>query len=316
MQTPTVSVIIPAYNHAQFIRESIESVLRQTLTDYEIIVVNDGSPDGTREVLKPFVDSGHIRYIEQPNAGQAVARNKGLAEARGEFVAFLDDDDLWPIDKLEWQVEEMRQNPSLCLVAGFARVFKGPDQEISIWNQGHQEVTVARLCESNPLTSPGQALIRRCALTAIGGFRREIWGADDWDLYFRLTRQGSQIIRDRLALHYRLHGSNASHHTLKMVTNCLKVIKDNVPDGPIAERKRLEFAGTKMLLESYSPLIARKCKDALWRGNWRVVAECLSTLGQFRQILIAKPRLLRKMLVPFLPTRIRAVIWRLRRRLS
>ena len=95
----TVSVIIPTYNHVDYVAETLETVFAQTFGDYEVIVVNDGSPDGTAEVLRPSREAGRIRYIEQANAGQAAARNRGLAEARGEFIAFLDDDDLWPPDK-------------------------------------------------------------------------------------------------------------------------------------------------------------------------------------------------------------------------
>lgn len=313
---PRVSVIIPAYNHARFICETVQSVLRQTFTDYEIIVVNDGSPDNTREMLKPLVESGHIKYIEQSNAGQADARNRGLKEARGEFIAFLDDDDLWPSDKLEWQVMKLRQNPHACLIAGFARVFKDADQEICILNQGYLEITIARLCESNPLLSPGQALIRRCALAAVGGFRQEIWGADDWDLYFRLAHHGSQIIQDRLALHYRVHENNASHNTSKMITNCLTVIKENISDGFDTEKKRLEFLGNKMLLENYGPPIVRKCKNALWERKWQIAAECIPALKQFWRMIVAKPHLLRTVLVLLLPKRIRAVAWWLRRRFN
>src|SRR5271170_3450676 len=104
MQSIAVSVVIPTYNHRDFVVEALESVFAQTFTDYEVIVVNDGSPDDTAAVLRPYIESGRIRYIEQENRGQAGARNRGLAEARGEFVAYLDDDDLWLRDKLAWQV--------------------------------------------------------------------------------------------------------------------------------------------------------------------------------------------------------------------
>src|ERR1700719_2929443 len=104
---PAVSVIIPTYNHRDFVLDAIESVFAQTFTDYEVIVVNDGSPDDTASVLAPLASAGRIRYLEQANAGQGAARNRGIAQARGEFIALLDDDDRWPADKLEWQVGEL-----------------------------------------------------------------------------------------------------------------------------------------------------------------------------------------------------------------
>src|SRR4051812_10173624 len=107
IESPTVSVVIPTYGHCRYVLETIESALGQTFSSNEIIVVNDGSPDDTVVVLQPYTQTGRIRYFEQPNAGQASARNRGLAEATGEFVAFLDDDDIWPADKLAWQIQAM-----------------------------------------------------------------------------------------------------------------------------------------------------------------------------------------------------------------
>ncbi len=92
---PKVSIIIPVYNGAKFVKDAIESVLAQTYKDYEIIVVNDGSTDNTEEVLRPYIDKGLIRYFYQENKGVSAARNKGINEARGEYVAFLDADDVW-----------------------------------------------------------------------------------------------------------------------------------------------------------------------------------------------------------------------------
>src|SRR3954471_16219960 len=110
--SPAVSVVIPTYKHAGYIEETLQSVFAQTFTDFEVIVVNDGSPDNTTAVLQPWVASGRIRYLEQPNAGQSAARNAGIRLARGEFVALLDDDDLWPADKLAIQVERLRTQPN------------------------------------------------------------------------------------------------------------------------------------------------------------------------------------------------------------
>src|SRR5689334_17923461 len=106
-----VSVVIPTYNHSRYVLDAVESVFAQTFTDYELIVVNDGSPDDTSDVLRPLVDAQKIQYIEQPNRGGAAARNAGLGRARGEFIVILDDDDLLPADKLESQVAEMKLSP-------------------------------------------------------------------------------------------------------------------------------------------------------------------------------------------------------------
>src|SRR5438128_5360345 len=115
---PRVSVVIPTYRRQDMIINTLESVFLQTFQDFEVIVVNDGSPDETAQLLAPLAASGRIRYLEKCNQGQAAARNRGLAEATGEFISFLDDDDLWPADKLEWQVSYLERNPSIAAVGG------------------------------------------------------------------------------------------------------------------------------------------------------------------------------------------------------
>jgi glycosyltransferase involved in cell wall biosynthesis len=111
--TPRISVVIPTYNRAAKVGNAIESVLAQTLSDLEVIVVDDGSSDDTEQILmQTFGDK--IRYFAQANQGQSVARNRGLKEARGEWIGFLDSDDLWEKDKLEWQFKALEQCGSQC----------------------------------------------------------------------------------------------------------------------------------------------------------------------------------------------------------
>ena len=111
---PTVSVVIPAYNAEAFVGDAIDSVLAQTFHDFEIIVVDDGSADGTRRVVTAYGD--RVRFYQQEQAGASRARNRGIEEAHGEFIAFLDADDLWLPTKLEKQVQAFRNDPSLGLV--------------------------------------------------------------------------------------------------------------------------------------------------------------------------------------------------------
>lgn len=111
---PKVSVVIPAYNCQDYIAATIESIFSQTYNDYEIIVVDDGSADGTARVISGFSDK--IKYVYQSNAGPAAARNTGILKARGEYIAFLDHDDVWLPDKLKMQVELLSRNASLGLV--------------------------------------------------------------------------------------------------------------------------------------------------------------------------------------------------------
>ena len=117
MHKPRISVIIPTYNSAVFLPEAVESVLSQTFLPQEVIVVDDGSTDNTEDVLEPF--RRRIHYIRQENQGPAVARNRGIAEAKGDLIAFLDADDVWVPEKTEIQVKVLRENPRIGLVHSY-----------------------------------------------------------------------------------------------------------------------------------------------------------------------------------------------------
>lgn len=222
---PRVSIVIPAYNHAAYIAESIESVLRQTYTNFEIIVVNDGSPDATEEAIKLYIERKQIIYIKQPNGGQAKARNRGIQACLGEFVALLDDDDCWAPNKLEWQIAQMDLHEKAVAVAGEHRLdMAGLMKDYSTPLTEPKVATFETLFLGNPLYSPGQALIRRSALLATGGFQENIWGADDWDIYLKLCRVGEIHIYSRPSLFYRQHSGNASRHMARLLLNVHKVL--------------------------------------------------------------------------------------------
>src|SRR5699024_4081686 len=101
---PLVSVILPVYNAEDYISDAIQSVLNQTYTDWELIVVDDGSTDQTKKVINPFLEDDRIRYFYQENGGQGSARNKGIERAKGIYLALLDADDVWKVDKLQSQL--------------------------------------------------------------------------------------------------------------------------------------------------------------------------------------------------------------------
>lgn len=223
----TVSVVIPTYRHRDFVAQTIDSVLAQSFDDYEVIVVNDGSPDDTEQVLHSLVEAGRIQYFRQRNQGQAAARNRGLAEARGKFVAFLDDDDLWPPDKLKWQIELFDLFPQAVMAYGDCEIIgrRGPGEPTAFGPASELFCgdLQGELLEVNHIVSPGCTLIRTDVLRKLGGFDAEIWGADDWDLYLRLSREGPFAYRRRTALLYRRHAENASQDDYRMYLNCCKV---------------------------------------------------------------------------------------------
>jgi glycosyltransferase involved in cell wall biosynthesis len=206
----SVSVIIPTYNRCALLQQALDSVFAQTFPDFEVIVVDDGSDDGTAAALQPLVQRGRLRVVGKANGGPSSARNRGIDEAAGEYIALLDDDDLWPPEKLAWQVAALSSNPAAVLVYGFMESF-GQERRFR-WPPPDGPTGWVRqaFLRKNWIRSPGQALIRHSALRAVGGFDATVWSADDWDLYLRLAEVGPFVYEHRHALSYRVHADNLS----------------------------------------------------------------------------------------------------------
>jgi len=279
MQPPVVSVIIPTYRHRDFVLQALDSVFAQTFKNFEVIVVNDGSPDDTDQVLRPLREAGRIKYLEQPNAGHAAARNRGLADASGEFVAFLDDDDLWPPDKLQWQVEVLAAEPTLGVVAGRAVVFEQSPENCLELRPRDRVVTFESLFLINPIWSPGQTLIRTALLKAHNGLSAEVWGADDLDLWMRLSRSTRIEMHPQLALRYRRHGGNSSADRLRMLQNHLKVLKMNLPFVKPDQRKALTREAYLRLYQYLGKQIVDAAKVQAKRGHLVAAFRQLFQLG-------------------------------------
>jgi glycosyltransferase involved in cell wall biosynthesis len=184
---PRVSVVIPAYNAERFVAQTLESVLRQTYRDFEVIVIDDGSRDGTAAIAESF--GTPVRCVRQDNGGVSRARNTGIREAAGEYVAFLDADDLWEPTKLECQVSllETRGDVGLCFT-GLLRV--DPSLRPLGVTPGR---AYADYCEALLLYSCvvpcSSTLVRRRALDQVGGFDPAFSTSADWDFLLRMSRR-------------------------------------------------------------------------------------------------------------------------------
>lgn len=219
----SVSVIIPTYRHQDYVIKAVTSVLEQSSPVMELIIVNDGSPDRTDEVLSKYKELPGVRYIKQTNAGQAAARNRGLAEARGEYIGLLDDDDIWPIGRLATLLRAFEQNPQAVMCYGFARLVGMPREARTPTRLGPSGWCHSDFIDHGWIRSPGQTLFRADALRKAGGFDRSLWGTDDWDLYLRMSRIGRFVYVDECTLDYRVHASNASRNVRRMYLNAQKV---------------------------------------------------------------------------------------------
>ena len=206
---PKISVIIPAYNVAPYIGETLRSVFAQTFTDFEVIVINDGSPD-TEEferVLTPFRE--RLRYLKQENRGASAARNAGLRAARGEFVAFLDADDLWLPNYLEDQLAVIRERKCDLVCADALIVGESPDAgrtyfEAVMETAPPREVTFLDLLSGERSLITSGVLVRRERVLEAGLFDEQLRNAQDFDLWLRLARSGTRLAyQPRVLLKYR-----------------------------------------------------------------------------------------------------------------
>lgn len=208
--TPAVSVIIPAYNVAAFISDTLASVFAQTFTDFEVIVVNDGSPD-TEELeraIQPYRE--RIRYLSQKNRGASAARNTGLHAARGELIAFLDADDLWSPDYLAAQLKFMREH-DCDLTCADAMIFgtsadAGRSYMDSLMETApaHGMVTFLELVNAERSLITSGIVARRDLIMEVGLFDETLRNAQDFDLWLRLARHGARLAYHRqVLLRYR-----------------------------------------------------------------------------------------------------------------
>lgn len=232
--TPRVSVIIPVYQGDRFLAEAIESVLNQTYTNYEIIVINDGSTDNSNDVLQPYLDK--IRYVYQENQGVAAARNLGIQIAKGEFIAFLDQDDFWWPDKLALQVACFDTKPELGIVnSGWQRVNELGKAIVNVepWHKA-SELNLRAWLQWKPVL-PSAIMFSRQWLERAGGFDSRFTQSSDVDMVLRLALMGCEAKWvPQVTACYRQHQCNTMKNSIEQAESIHAVI-DNffaLPDLP------------------------------------------------------------------------------------
>ena len=217
---PLISVIIPVYNYDRYLGEAIESVLSQTYQHLEVIVVDDGSTDQSGDVAKRFADRG-VRYCHQVHAGIGPARNKGVELAHGEYVAFLDADDRWPLQKLERQLRAFESDPALEMVFGQAVQLQNGLE----WEAGVKD-TKTDVGNMVPGMVPGTMLIKRSAFDRVGKFQGD-WKVGEFiDWYARAVElQIRSLVLPDLFLWRRIHDSNQGVRERQSVSDYARVLK-------------------------------------------------------------------------------------------
>jgi glycosyltransferase involved in cell wall biosynthesis len=273
MPEPIVSVVIPAYNRSALLGEAIESVLAQDHPRLEVIVVDDGSTDDTPSVVRSY--GNRVKYIRQEHSGRSAARNRGLAHAAGEFVAFLDSDDVFLPGKLSTQVLFLLDHPEVDAVYGDGHTLDaqgrlGPLQPyVTPLPDATSEVIIGHLLSHN-LFALHTALVRRRALPDEQKFDESLDALEDWDLWIRIALAGREIrYHDSKVAAYRRHGANtdivdpAALRSAR-VAICTKIVKCGM-DACLSTRLRQQFR-----LEHLSMI--------LWSRSTGVILSALRTI--------------------------------------
>lgn len=237
-QTPLVSIIIPAYNYANFISETLQSIQQQTYINWEAIVVDDGSTDETQRVVNTFVASDkRIKYIYQTNKGLPAARNTGIKASEGIYIQFLDADDLLSEMKLEVQVKYMQENPNSDISYTNAHYFKNPDKNIfytdinlnkNAWMpklNGSGKIILEKLIEFN-IMPVNSALIKRDLFNTVGYQNEELKSHEDWEYWLRCALAGATFnfvkVENAYAL-IRVHYTSMSQKNANMLKSRIQL---------------------------------------------------------------------------------------------
>lgn len=261
---PKVSIIIPTYNREEYICETVQSVLNQSYKDIEIVVVDDGSKDNTLQKLGKFERS--IKIITQKNSERAISRNHGAKVTSGEYLSFLDSDDLWERDKLKKQIEILDNNKDFILVYGKCLRVNQARQEIKSKNrqlQGYSGNVFENLLMRNFITSP-TPLIRREYFNKTNGFESRYIPYEDWEFWIRFSMLGKFYFLPVPLAYYRIHPQQsvklAEAEKIETVTTLLLESSFNLKEVPSTTKNK--SLGLANLRFSYWYLLANQINDA------------------------------------------------------
>jgi glycosyltransferase involved in cell wall biosynthesis len=232
-------VVIACYNSAQYLAKTLTSVARQTYPRIEVIVVDDGSTDATATIAQSFP----VTYVHQKNQGVSVARNAGIVHCSGEYIQFLDHDDLLLPEAIETGVKLLEQHPEMAMAVGEHRYIAVDGTPLGYSNKS----TAGRnhylgLLIHNFIEAPCSVLHRRSDLPETDIFNTTVQGAEDYELYLRIARQHQLIVHETVVAEYRLHEGSLSQNAERMmnVTNRVLQMEQSYLDGSDTKRRQLD----------------------------------------------------------------------------
>jgi glycosyltransferase involved in cell wall biosynthesis len=214
MNNNTVSVILPCYNGEKFLAETIETILAQTYQDFEIVAIDDGSTDGTRDIIAHYTK---VRYIYQQNQGVAAARNQGLRQVKGNFLVFLDQDDRLLPNAFEIGVNCLREHPECGFVFGRAQWIKEDGTPYSTIDEPREIANYETLLCGIGIVPPSTIMFPRAVFESIGDFKPALAPADDYDIFLRVARIYPIYCHNQVVVEYRQHNANQSKKSAKLL---------------------------------------------------------------------------------------------------
>ncbi|MBW4685413.1 MAG: glycosyltransferase [Komarekiella atlantica HA4396-MV6] len=306
---PKISVIIPAYNSEKTIKTTIESVLNQTFVDFELIIINDGSQDSTLDIISQFKDS-RIKVFSFSNSGGNVSRNRGLNYAVGEFISFLDADDIWTADKLELQLKALQEN-SQAVVAYSWTDYINENGEFVV-SGTHININgniYENLLLTNFLENGSNPLIRREALIELGGFDQSLSAAQDWDMWLRLAYKLDFVCIPSVQILYRISANSVSSNLVRQEKACLEVLKRAYCARPSALKDNWNISLTNL----YKYLTCKALQKPFNRQKGLVAAKflwnyVLNNSSRLQRITFSLKLLLKIVIILFLPTSLHSII--------
>lgn len=258
-QSPQISIIMPCYNAEKSIKASIDSVYRQTFKDFELIVVNDGSTDNSFKVLKKLADGyTGLRVIDQPNKGPGPARNRGLREAVGQFIAFLDSDDSWHPDCLDKLHRALQKDPDAAIsYCGWQNIGLSPQRSKPFVPPNYEKPDKIEMLLRGCRWPIHSALTRKSVVDAIGGFDEQWSSCMDYDLWLRIASFNKIILVPEVLAYYHHHdGDQITKNHLRIALNHWRIQLKFLHTHPeIAEtlgnRKISEITDGELLHRAY-----------------------------------------------------------------
>lgn len=288
---PKVSIIIPAYNAMKYLPETLNSVWQQTFTDFEVIIINDGSNDNLEQWVSEIKDS-RLRLISQPNQGLSGARNTGILAAKGEYIAFLDADDLWANTKLEKQVKCLEQNQLTGLVYCWTKLMDAQGNLTGrILKSSVKDNVIESILQRNIIGCPSSVLAKTKCLEEVGFFDTNIQYVEDWEMWIRMASHYQFSVVNEPLVYYRQHPNNWSKNWRLMKEGYQVVIEKaySLVPNKYQYLKNRSYGNANLVLAWKA--IQSQAKDFKLAANFRFQAISYNPLlifsDEFRRLSLA-----------------------------